>query len=338
MSFNKNDVPLFSVIVPVYNVKKYVGLTLNSISGQTFTNFEVLVIDDGSTDGSGELLDDIAAKDPRIRVFHQPNAGVSAARNLGLDEAKGEWIVFVDGDDALRKNALEVLADCIYNNPRADVISYESVHMKEIPSIEIEQYDEERTNIEQSWDCSSIVPFESLNHYVVWSETFKRNALGSLRFESMRNGEDVLFCNGIGLRTNFYVKIDRKLYIYRLLREGGAYSNEWSVRVYDDFYRVQNGILENIQSCNKIIDNRWIRRWIGTLLYYRREIWQFDNRTRQQCFKSYRDLIINAGNLHNTPKFQKIWIKIATMYTSINYFSITAMIPMYFYNKLRQFI
>ena len=88
-----------SVIVPVYNVEKYLPKCIDSILAQTFTNFELLLINDGSKDSSGTICDEYAAKDSRIRVFHKENGGVSAARNLGLDNAKGEWIAFVDSDD-----------------------------------------------------------------------------------------------------------------------------------------------------------------------------------------------------------------------------------------------
>ena len=86
------NVPLFSIIVPVYNVKEYIEITIGSILEQTICDFEILAIDDGSTDGSGDMLDIIALTDARVRVFHQPNSGVSAARNLGLDKARGKWM------------------------------------------------------------------------------------------------------------------------------------------------------------------------------------------------------------------------------------------------------
>lgn len=91
--------PKISVIVPVYNTEKYLHRCIDSILAQTFTDFELLLIDDGSKDNSGTICDEYAAKDSRVRVFHKENGGVSSARNLGLDNAKGEWISFVDSDD-----------------------------------------------------------------------------------------------------------------------------------------------------------------------------------------------------------------------------------------------
>ena len=89
----------FSVIVPVYKVETYLPRCIESILNQTVTDFELILIDDGSPDCSGEICDAYAAKDSRIRVIHQKNGGVSKARNAGLDIAQGEYIVFVDSDD-----------------------------------------------------------------------------------------------------------------------------------------------------------------------------------------------------------------------------------------------
>lgn len=91
--------PTISVIVPVYNAEKWLRRCIDSILAQTYTDFELLLIDDGSTDSSGAICDEYATKDSRVLSFHKPNGGVSSARNLGIDKAKGKWISFVDSDD-----------------------------------------------------------------------------------------------------------------------------------------------------------------------------------------------------------------------------------------------
>ena len=98
-----------SIIVPVYNVRNYLSDCLDSIISQSYSDFECILIDDGSTDGSSLICDEYAKKDDRIRVFHKENGGVSSARNLGLDNALGEWVFFFDGDDLLPSKALEAL-------------------------------------------------------------------------------------------------------------------------------------------------------------------------------------------------------------------------------------
>lgn len=107
----KKDVvamPLISVIVPVYNVAHYLPRCLDSIIKQTYKNIEIIVVDDGSADGSGEICDQYSVKDSRIRVFHIPNGGVSNARNLALDNSIGEYITFVDSDDWVSNRWLEI--------------------------------------------------------------------------------------------------------------------------------------------------------------------------------------------------------------------------------------
>ncbi len=100
-----------SIIVPVYKAEKYLHRCVDSILAQTFTDFELLLINDGSSDNSGKICDEYAQKDNRVRVFHKENGGVSSARNLGLDNTKGDWITFVDSDDWLKPECLERLTN-----------------------------------------------------------------------------------------------------------------------------------------------------------------------------------------------------------------------------------
>ena len=99
--------PKISLIVPVYNVEKYLNRCVDSILSQDFTDFEILLIDDGSMDKSGKICDEYAKIDTRVRVFHKVNGGVSSARNLGLDYAKGQWIGFCDSDDYVKNDFLK---------------------------------------------------------------------------------------------------------------------------------------------------------------------------------------------------------------------------------------
>ena len=103
--------PLVSIIVPVYQVKDYIDECVESLLRQTYTNLEILLVDDGSTDGSGAICDEYARRDNRIRVIHQENQGLSAARNAGLDRATGEYVAFVDSDDAVLPDFIETLYD-----------------------------------------------------------------------------------------------------------------------------------------------------------------------------------------------------------------------------------
>ena len=101
------SLPIVSVIVPVYNTEKYLPECIESVLFQSYTDFELLLIDDGSTDGSGLICDEYARKDFRIKVVHKSNGGVSSARNEGLDIARGEYVCFVDSDDWVCKDYLK---------------------------------------------------------------------------------------------------------------------------------------------------------------------------------------------------------------------------------------
>ncbi len=100
---------VISIVASVYNVGPYLPNFIDSVIGQTFSDWELLLIDDGSTDESGRICDDYALKDERIKVIHKPNGGVSSARNAGLREMKGEWVMMPDPDDELPSDSLETL-------------------------------------------------------------------------------------------------------------------------------------------------------------------------------------------------------------------------------------
>lgn len=118
-----NNFPLLTVIVPAYNIKEYLSRCVHSITAQTYPNLEILLVDDGSTDGTGELCDRLAAEDGRIRALHQANGGSSSARNLALSEARGDYVGFVDSDDYIEPDMYEQLWEAVraYGVPAAQI-------------------------------------------------------------------------------------------------------------------------------------------------------------------------------------------------------------------------
>ena len=177
-----------SVIVPVYNAEKYLHRCIDSILAQTFTDFELLLIDDGSKDNSGKICDEYAAKDSRIRVFHKKNGGVSDARNWGIDRAKGDYIVFVDSDDYVEDCYLQVL-----HNERVGELSVCSYIYETDKGISEEKLNDGVIVLEADiladimMKCGFMVPYCKL---------FNTNIIRdiNLRFDSKINsGEDTLF-------------------------------------------------------------------------------------------------------------------------------------------------
>ncbi len=220
---------LLTIIIPVYNTAPYLPDCLTSILGQTFSDFELLLINDGSTDGSGTICDEYAKKDNRIRVFHKGNGGVSSARNLGLDNARGEWIYFVDSDDELLPGGLQTLVDGICDD--VDIVGggYERFG----PNGELlEAVDERVTTALSKEETLLIVSNDRPKYYsylgYMWMWMFRSSVIRShhLRFDtSIKIKEDTLFlvqyaCASNG-RTHFNTA---PVYKYKM-REESAMGN-----------------------------------------------------------------------------------------------------------------
>lgn len=205
-----NQVPLVSIIVPVYNAEKYLNRCIDSILSQTMTDFELLLIDDGSKDNSGRICDEYAEKDARVRVFHKPNGGVSSARNLGLDNAKGKWITFVDADDRCSCNYLEHLLSKVDDTDL--IISYAVICDSTGEKAEVyPEYRVNATNFERLF-----VDSDMHWHTSPWAKLYRASIIyeNSLRFnEMMHIGEDADFLFSFMLITDkIYVSSDTDYY------------------------------------------------------------------------------------------------------------------------------
>jgi glycosyltransferase involved in cell wall biosynthesis len=161
--------PRLSIIIPVYNVENYLSKCVDSILAQTFIDFECILIDDGSTDNSGKLCDQYAKKDDRIIVIHQKNSGPSSARNAGLDNARGEWIGFVDSDDWCDINMFSQLYEnSIKNNADVSVCGWKRINQSNIKT-----YIQEKDYI---YDCQEAVNAMFSNKYFsgyIWNKLIK---------------------------------------------------------------------------------------------------------------------------------------------------------------------
>lgn len=188
------EIPKISIIVPVYNVEQYLSRCIDSILNQTFSDFELLLIDDGSPDRSGEICDEFRQIDSRVRVIHKKNGGVSSARNIGLDNAKGEWIYFVDSDDTLFKDCLESLFSKTINNVDSIIGGY--IETTRI-NVEPVNYNE----IETIWNYKkALLDFYSPKYFhfngYLWNRLFRHKVIQQhkLRFhEDIYYKEDGLF-------------------------------------------------------------------------------------------------------------------------------------------------
>lgn len=207
----------YSVIVPVYNVESFLPQCVDSILACDNSDLELLLVDDGSTDGSAHLCDAFSARDNRVKVFHKPNGGVSSARNLGLEHAQGEWIMFVDSDDWVSPDFFDL------PETSADII--------ERPYSRIDEKGNVVGLCRPACDRILTEEYELFRYFVnerinvLWNKVIRRSLVGATRFnESVSVGEDFLFYLAILLRVKRYEFSDKGEYFY-LLREGSTMSN-----------------------------------------------------------------------------------------------------------------
>ena len=252
--------PLISVIVPVYNVEQYLVQCVDSILNQKYENFELLLVDDGSTDKSGDICDVYGKRDKRVRVFHKKNGGVSSARNVGLGNAKGDWIAFVDSDDIITPNYLSGLYSCIELD--IDLVIQRLIHFKDGENLSLGK---EQNNQNQLYkrlytksDMSQLIQEQDLNiHCWCVSKLYKRAILEKyeIRFEEgMSFAEDFYFLfsylNGITNRVACSLEAN---YFYRdrdnsLVHKGGNFEANYLI-----YRRVKKHIINFIDNnkCKK---------------------------------------------------------------------------------------
>lgn len=185
-----NSEPLISVILPVYNLGEFLVPCLDSLKTQTYPNLEFLLIDDGSTDGSGTVCDEYAKLDTRFQVIHKNNGGVSSARNTGLDTAKGSYIAFVDADDRVVPEYFDVLMeDIVTQDVQAAFCSYRLIDEDgNVLPLQSPRF----TKTERISDRKDMV-ISATNYGIVWGGVIHKDLIGTERFLGLRYGEDSLF-------------------------------------------------------------------------------------------------------------------------------------------------
>lgn len=186
-------------------------------------------MDDGSSDGSGAILDEYAAKDERFRVIHQTNAGVSAARNRGLDEAKGEWIWFVDGDDVIYMHSLHALVNSIKEVSDCELIKigYEEFNENGAANFQFEKPTYSKI------DISQYVPVDVLD-VICWQIIYRADKVKKIRFRNYIGGEDRVFACTCLAETSIVLELHSKCYGYRLRMSSVMHRKREYRKLHDD--------------------------------------------------------------------------------------------------------
>lgn len=251
--------PRFSIIIPVYNVKNFINECVDSVVNQTFTDWELLLIDDGSTDGSQTICDDYSYNDSRVVTVHQSNGGASKARNTGLDKANGEYIIFLDSDDYWEDcNALKLIDEKIESDD-ADIVVFGCT--------DFNMNTGERLISRSNYDLDLIDKGDKNNilHYFLSTKLlpgnpnvfcFSKNIVNdSIRFKTGIQDEDYDFVLSVFLNSNSISAINNPFYMYRKGR-GDSVTGSSDIKM---IYGIEYTVNKWLPICENL-DNELLRK------------------------------------------------------------------------------
>lgn len=227
--------PLITVIVPCYNVEIFLPKCVESIIGQSYKNLEIILVDDGSPDKCGQICDDYASMDSRIRVIHKKNGGLSEARNVGIDNANGDYLIFVDSDDWLHANALEKMLNSSVEN-KADIVVSNFCFVKQRSNEYINAFKIKKDKLVYNEKEALIDLFYQRNMETgAWGKLYKKELWKDIRFPIGKLFEDIPTIYKTFFLSKRIVVIPTVLYFY-LLRETSIMGTAFSHRKMDAIY------------------------------------------------------------------------------------------------------
>lgn len=247
---------LITVIIPVYNVERYIRRCIDSICNQTYREIEIILIDDGSTDDSGKMCDEAALSDPRIRVIHKVNGGLSDARNAGLDVMHGKYVTFVDSDDFVARDYIEKLYRAIISG-NADVsICAESYVMLDadanIKTLKRPLRDYDGALLMTAEEALSVMLKQDLYDAAAWAKLYCADLFMEVRYPAGYAYEDIGTTYKLFLKSKKVVYVGEHLYFY-LQREGSIlHSTNNSKRYWDGIFMVESQRNEIVRDCPQL--------------------------------------------------------------------------------------
>lgn len=203
-----------SVIIPVYNVEKYLPRCFQSVEKQTYENLEIILVDDGSKDNCGKLCDKYSKKDKRVRVIHTENEGLSSARNKGMEISTGDAIFFLDSDDYISKECIEKMVSLIKDND-ADISIIQMKYISEAMNEEVVNNGSEEVKVMDSENAIEESLYQRLYTCCAPAKLYKRSAIGDIRFPIGRISEDLATCHLLLDRAQKIVYSNYFGYYYR---------------------------------------------------------------------------------------------------------------------------
>lgn len=295
---------LISIVIPVYNVANYLEKCVNSLLDQTYENIEILLINDGSKDNSGEVCDMLAQQDSRIRVIHQENAGVSAARNTALDIMNGDFVTFVDGDDFVAPDFIECMynAACKYNADIATCGHYRVNFDGSLKKIYHLSDNPEDIICTIGKDAIMNMFYERICSASSGSKLYKRELFNNLRFPDYIMGEDTFVVYHTFKKAALIAHTNKPLYYY-VQHSASVTNSKCNYIKFYDYVKLYDHIISS-ESCDheseyfKSIANRLIENnfWVYMKLRNCPNMFFAEKKHIENNIKKYRKYVINNPN------------------------------------------
>ena len=300
---NGEKSPLISIIVPSYNEEKNISRCLDSILNQTFTDFEIICVDDNSTDSTFEIIKEYSVKDSRIKAFKNPEKGVSSARNFGIENSNGNYIGFVDSDDFIQPQMYEFLLRAINeNNCEMSVCRYEKTSEFIQKNFEYNCRECQSEEFINFYDAD----FVAKNELTLTSACMKlvsKNLLKrSEKFSKYKIGEDTIFCADLWINTDKIFLVDSPLYCYYTNLESVSYTEVWHEKWFD-LIETRFIAYEKFKSLkNSITSSFYLERGMKLLLSYRFNIKGTENEEKfkkpvKNYFKKYLKFYLKCSDI-----------------------------------------
>lgn len=236
---------MISIIVPVYKAEKYIRECAESVISQSYTDWELILVDDGSPDESGRICDELSMEDQRIRVVHKSNGGAASARNVGLELAKGDFISFLDSDDMLTHDSLAVLLEW-HKRTTVDIVCGRlDVYYKTHP------FKAEKVNYYNAEESISAM-FLRETDFSQCAKLYKREIIGDIRFPEGRTNEDAVFLFRIYQRCAKILYISNIVYSFRINKNSVTHSMK---NHYSDIYYNVNLMEHDVNKMSLLVKN-----------------------------------------------------------------------------------
>ena len=300
--------PTVSVIIPVYKVEPYLDNCVQSVLDQTYTDFEVILVDDGSPDRCGEMCDGWAERDTRVRVIHQPNGGLSAARNAGIDAATGEYLAFSDSDDLLMPTYLEYLLSLFGECPEAAITACNHIVVRGESRQKNSDFTGKRVFTRR--EAFEDVLYHGMIDVSAWAKMYRRSVFGTLRYPVDRLYEDTYMFGDLLSETSAVVFGGEPQYLY--IQRGQSIVNGGFSEKRLEFLDAVERLTEAALACDPALADACERRRVHAYLSVLRYMDGCDARYVPQRDELRRAVLERADAVlknPRTPKRDKVAIR-----------------------------